>query len=105
MSEVRGASLTFVLESTASNLSWITKSISFCILVRGDVETDTEVFEIKSTTSRLPTWIESAWHQGELAATESDKKMGGIIKVWTGQRPARAFLIQEVKIDEKQPEN
>ena len=70
-----------------------------------DVETDTEVFEIKSTTAKLPTWIESAWRQGELAAAESDKKMGGIIKVWTGQRPAKAFLIQEVKIDEKQPEN
>ena len=70
-----------------------------------DVETDTEVFEIKSPTAKLPTWIESAWRQGELAAAESDKKMGGIIKVWTGQRPAKAFLIQEVKIDEKQPEN
>ena len=70
-----------------------------------DVETDTEVFEIKSTTAKLPTWIESAWRQGELAAAESDKKMCGIIKVWTGQRPAKAFLIQEVKIDEKQPEN
>ena len=64
-----------------------------------DVENDTHVYEIKSTTAKLPDWIKSAWHQNELAAEESSKQQGGIIKVWTGQRPARAFLIQEIDLE------
>tara|TARA_Y100000401_G_scaffold116652_1_gene122969 strand:+ start:1142 stop:1489 length:348 start_codon:yes stop_codon:yes gene_type:complete len=64
-----------------------------------DVENDTHVYEVKSTTSRVPAWIANAWRQGELASDESQKELGGIIKVWTGQRPARAFLIQEIDLE------
>ncbi len=68
-----------------------------------DVETFTEVYEIKSTTSQVPQWLSSAWSQLELAAEESSKERGGVVKVWTnnGGR-ARAFLIQELSLTKEE---
>jgi hypothetical protein len=63
-----------------------------------DVETDTTVYEIKSTQSSVPLWIDNAMKQCVLASEESNKKIGGIIKVFTGKSKARAFLIQEIDI-------
>ena len=66
-----------------------------------DIETaDGKVYEIKSTTQALPSWIASAWIQAELAAEESSKENGGIVKVWTNNGGnARAFLIQEIDLN------
>ena len=64
-----------------------------------DVETSDHVYEIKSTTSTVPSWINYALRQCELAAQESNKSVGGIIKVYTGGmgRKARYIRIQELK--------
>ncbi len=63
-----------------------------------DVETDMHVYEIKSTTSTMPSWIDTALRQCELAALESNKSVGGIIKVFTGGtgKKARYIKIQEL---------
>ena len=65
-----------------------------------DVETDTSVYEIKSTISPVPKWLLSAMRQCVLAAEESKKDMGGVIKVYTGGQggASRAFLITEVDL-------
>ena len=65
-----------------------------------DVETQSEVYEVKSTQDSVPQWIDKAMGQCEKAANESQKKMGGIVKVWTGGQghKARAFLIQEIEL-------
>ena len=63
-----------------------------------DVETDMHVYEIKSTTSTMPSWIDSALRQCELAALESNKSVGGLIKIFTGGmgKKARYIKIQEL---------
>tara|TARA_R110002020_G_scaffold417683_1_gene626887 strand:- start:1493 stop:1915 length:423 start_codon:yes stop_codon:yes gene_type:complete len=65
-----------------------------------DVETDETVYEIKSTISPAPKWLLSAMNQCVLAAKESNKEMGGVIKVYTGGQGgiSRAFLITEVDL-------
>ena len=67
-------------------------------LDKGRPHTD-HVYEIKSTTSTVPSWIDSALRQCELAALESNKSVGGIIKVYTGGmgRKARYIRIQDLK--------
>ena len=69
-----------------------------------DVETDTTVYEIKSTISPVPKFLLSAMRQCELAADESNKEMGGVIKVYTGGQGgiSRAFLITEVDLHANQ---
>ena len=69
-----------------------------------DVETDTTVYEIKSTIARVPAYLLSAMRQCELAAEESNKEMGGVIKAYTGGQGsiARAFLITEVDLHANQ---
>ena len=62
-----------------------------------DVETETEVFEIKSTQASVPVWLASALNQLEKASAESRKKQGGVVKVYTKNK-ARAFLITEVPL-------
>ena len=65
-----------------------------------DIETESHIYEIKSSVSACPNWISSAWYQAELAAEESNKKIGGIVKVWTNNGGnARAFLIQEIDLN------
>ena len=64
-----------------------------------DVETDTEVYEVKSTQASVPTWMRKAFEQLELASKESKKIEGGVVRVHTGQGSgARAFLIREIVI-------
>ena len=64
-----------------------------------DVETDTEVYEIKSTQASIPRWMDKAFSQLELASKESKKIKGGVIRVHTEPgKGARAFLIQEILI-------
>ena len=62
-----------------------------------DVETDDAVYEIKSTQSSTPAWLDKATSQLSKASIESKKDMGGVIKVYTKGK-ARAFLIQEIEI-------
>jgi len=62
-----------------------------------DVETETEVFEIKSTQASVPVWLASALNQLEKASAESEKRQGGVVKVYTKNK-ARAFLITEVPL-------
>tara|TARA_B100000686_G_C16739615_1_gene945799 strand:- start:783 stop:1124 length:342 start_codon:yes stop_codon:yes gene_type:complete len=70
-----------------------------------DIETDSTVWEIKSTTANVPAWIAGAAHQLEQAAEESNKQPGGIIKVWTNNGGnARAFLITELDLKELEDE-
>ena len=61
-----------------------------------DVENAFSVYEIKSTQSKTPTWLEKATGQLQLAATESNKTAGGVIKVYTKGSKARFFLIKEI---------
>jgi len=61
-----------------------------------DVENAFSVYEIKSTQSKTPTWLEKATGQLKLAATESDKSAGGVIKIYTKGSKARFFLIKEI---------
>ncbi len=70
-----------------------------------DVETDMHVYEIKSTTSTVPSWIDSALRQCELAALESNKSVGGLIKVFTGGmgKKARYIKIQELSTESLNP--
>ena len=65
-----------------------------------DVETETTVYEVKSTQSPVPVWIDRAMNQCVLASRESKKEIGGIVKVFTGKSKARAFLIQEISLEE-----
>ncbi len=61
-----------------------------------DVETEDAVYEIKSTQQSVPNWLAGAYDQLELAAEESGKIAGGVIKVWTSGARARFFLIKEI---------
>ena len=63
-----------------------------------DVETKHVVYEVKSTQSATPQWLLKAMDQCNLAALESNKKMGGVIKVYTKGAKARAFLIKEIEL-------
>ena len=63
-----------------------------------DVETDEFVYEVKSTQSKVPVWLDNAKKQLELASKETNKKEGGVIKVYTKGAKARAFLIYEIEI-------
>ena len=63
-----------------------------------DVETKHVVYEVKSTQSATPQWLLKAMDQCNLAALESNKKMGGVIKVYTKGATARAFLIKEIEL-------
>jgi len=64
-----------------------------------DVETDKEVFEIKSTQANVPAWLVKATEQLSLASKESNKKPGGVIRIHTGGQggKVRAFLIKEIE--------
>ena len=64
-----------------------------------DVENDSDVYEIKSTQTPVPVWLAKANGQLELAAKESKKGKGGVIKIFTGGAgsKARAFLITEIE--------
>ena len=63
-----------------------------------DVETDKEVYEIKSTQANTPTWLVRAMNQLSLASKESNKIPGGVIRIHTGGQGGklRVFLIKEV---------
>ena len=63
-----------------------------------DVETDDSVYEVKSTQTTTPTWLVKAFGQLGLAAKESKKKPGGVVKVYTKGQKARAFLITELEL-------
>ena len=63
-----------------------------------DVETDDAVYEVKSTQTATPSWLIRAMSQLELAAEESNKKQGGVVKVYTKGAKARALLIQEIDL-------
>ena len=66
-----------------------------------DVETVDTVYEIKSTQQSVPNWLEGACKQLELAAEESGKIAGGVIKVWTSGAKSRFFLITEITDTQK----
>ena len=61
-----------------------------------DVENACSVYEIKATQQSTPKWQEGATRQLELAAAESEKAAGGVIKVYTKGAKARFFLIKEI---------
>ena len=63
-----------------------------------DVETSDAVYEVKSTQTTTPTWLVKAFGQLGLAAKESKKKPGGVVKVYTKGQKARAFLITELEL-------
>ena len=63
-----------------------------------DVETRDAVYEVKSTQSSVPVWLKKALGQLVLASKESNKREGGVIKVYTKGAKARAFLIQEIEL-------
>jgi len=66
-----------------------------------DVETPNAVYEVKSTQAGVPRWLAHAMEQLKLASSESEKSMGGVVRVYTkrtGPYKARAFLIQEIKL-------
>ena len=65
-----------------------------------DVETDTAVYEVKSTQTQTPEWLQRAWSQVELASAESGKEIGGVVKIYTKGAKARAFVIKEIDISE-----
>ena len=56
------------------------------------------MYEVKSTQSAVPQWLVKALSQLELASAESNKRMGGVVKVYTKGAKARAFLIQEIDL-------
>ena len=62
-----------------------------------DVETEDAVYEVKSTQASVPQWIASAMEQCRLASEESNKAMGGVVKVFT-KGTAKAYLIQELPL-------
>jgi len=63
-----------------------------------DVETSHAVYEVKSTQTKPPEWLLKALGQLELASEESNKKKGGVVKVYTKGTKARAFLIKEIDL-------
>ena len=63
-----------------------------------DVETSDTVYEVKSTQASVPQWLSGATEQCRLASEESNKNMGGVIKVWTKGSKSRAFLITEIEL-------
>ena len=63
-----------------------------------DVETETEVYEVKSTQAGIPYWLSHAIEQLELASRESNKSKGGVVRVYTKNK-ARAILIQEINLE------
>ena len=65
-----------------------------------DVETDTEVFEIKSRQVKMPALFDGAFKQLALASEESNKEQGGVVVVYTGGAggTARAILIKEIEL-------
>ena len=63
-----------------------------------DVETNDAVYEVKSTQTATPSWLLRAMSQLELASKESNKKQGGVVKVYTKGAKARAFLIKEIDL-------
>jgi len=65
-----------------------------------DVETDTEVFEVKSRQSKMPALFDGAFKQLALASEESNKEQGGVVVVYTGGPggKARAVLIKEIEL-------
>ena len=69
-----------------------------------DVETDSEVYEVKSTQASVPQWIASAMEQCRLASEESNKAMGGVVKVFT-RGTAKAYLIQELPLHNEERDN
>ena len=62
-----------------------------------DVETTTSVYEVKSTQASIPMWLRKATVQLALASGESNKKPGGVVRVYT-KGTARAFLITEIPL-------
>ena len=69
-----------------------------------DVETKDAIYEIKSTQSALPLWLVKAFNQLELASKESKKAKGGVVRVHTKEgRKARAFIINEISLEEPLP--
>ena len=62
-----------------------------------DVETEDAVYEVKSTQASVPRWIAKAMEQCRLASEESNKAMGGVVKVFT-KGTAKAYLIQELPL-------
>ena len=65
-----------------------------------DIETDTEVFEIKSRQVKMPALFDGAFKQLALASEESNKEQGGVVVVYTGGAggTARAILIKEIEL-------
>ena len=65
-----------------------------------DVETDTEVFEIKSRQVKMPALFDGAFKLLALASEESNKEQGGVVVVYTGGAggTARAILIKEIEL-------
>lgn len=63
-----------------------------------DVETVDAVYEVKSTQTAVPAWLKKALGQLVLASKESNKREGGVVKVYTKGAKARAFLIQEIEL-------
>ena len=65
-----------------------------------DIETDTEVFEIKSRQVKMPALFDGAFKQLALASEESNKEQGGVVVVYTGGAggTARASLIKEIEL-------
>ena len=62
-----------------------------------DVETTDAVYEVKSTQAGIPRWLAHAMEQLEAASWESEKSMGGVVRVYTKNK-ARAFLIREIQL-------
>ena len=69
-----------------------------------DVETEDAVYEVKSTQASVPQWIASAMEQCRLASEESNKAMGGVVKVFT-RGTAKAYLIQELPLHNEETDN
>ena len=61
-----------------------------------DVYNDTHVFEIKSQQTSVPTRLNHALEQIQLASKESDKEIGGVIWVYTKGAKARYILMREI---------
>tara|TARA_R100001086_G_scaffold37043_1_gene16585 strand:- start:126 stop:455 length:330 start_codon:yes stop_codon:yes gene_type:complete len=69
-----------------------------------DVETEDAVYEVKSTQASVPRWIAKAMEQCRLASEESNKAMGGVVKVFT-RGTAKAYLIQELPLHNEETDN
>ena len=61
-----------------------------------DVYNDTHLFEIKSSQTKVPTRLNHALEQIELASKESNKEVGGVIWVYTKGAKARYILMKEI---------